>query len=129
VDAIQHYLQRSLSSHLRPSDRGTKDTSAAAASVSDTECCSILQVIPAAVRKWIIEDWVTKLQEFWSLRRCAYLKSITLTSNSCWSWFRALLGREIKEGKWVDKVIDGNFNIHVTIHIQEYAYAVELHTF
>ena len=60
-------------------------------------------------RRFIIQQWADKVQEFWSVRRCALLKSVTLTSNNAWAWNRALLGRTVEDGKWVDKVIDGNF--------------------
>ena len=76
----------------------------------------LAEYIPPETRQLLIRGWVEKVQEFWSLRRCAYLKSVTLTSNSNWGWFRSLLGREVVDGQWVNKVIDGYILSSLSVH-------------
>ena len=80
--------------------------------LSSIETKVLAEHVPADVRRLLITQWVEKVQEFWSRERCALLKSITMTSNAAWAWFRSLLGLELvdSEGgkRWLAKTIDGN---------------------
>ena len=81
--------------------------------LSSIEAKVLVEEIPAEARRMLIRQWVAKVQEFWSKDRCALLKSATTTSNEKWTWFRALLGRVVVNGKWEDHAIDGTlFSMH-----------------
>ena len=75
--------------------------------LSDIPPPKMLEHLSDEQRRFVIRGWSDKVQEFWSVRRSAYLKSITLTSNKSWAWNRALLGRKVVNGRWVDQTFDG----------------------
>lgn len=67
----------------------------------------LADIVPDKVRQLLITRYVEKVQEFWSVERCALIKYSLRISERNWVWMRQLLGRTVTdEGKLVDHCID-----------------------